>query len=134
MRSSFLPKCRPKITKISALPSSKLPGQKSLNFLVGILGETMTSWIHSEFNWPLVPALQSRQKIAVFLSILHVLPTTRIILGLIKTFFLLLSLCSKRKLIPWLKVILRNQTILETFYTNWSYVVKSGMYSILHIQ
>jgi hypothetical protein len=33
---------------------------------------------------------------------------------------------SKRKLIPWLKVILRNQTILETFYNNWSYVVKSG--------
>jgi len=33
---------------------------------------------------------------------------------------------NKRKLIPWLKVILRNQTILETFYTNWSYVVKSG--------
>ena len=35
------------------LPSNKLPGQKSLEFLVGILGETMTSWIHSEFNWPL---------------------------------------------------------------------------------
>ena len=53
MRSSFLPKCQPKITKIIALPSNKLPGQKSLKFLVGILGETMTSWIHSEFNWPL---------------------------------------------------------------------------------
>ena len=25
-----------------------------LKFLVGILGQTMTSWIHSEFNWPLV--------------------------------------------------------------------------------
>ena len=22
--------------------------------MVGILGQTMTSWIHSEFNWPLV--------------------------------------------------------------------------------
>ena len=35
--------------------------------------------------------------------------------------------CSKRKLIPWLRLILRNQTILETFYTNWSYVVKTGI-------
>ena len=26
-------------------------GQKSLKFLVGILGEMMTSLIHSEFNW-----------------------------------------------------------------------------------
>ena len=39
---------------ISALPSNKLPGQKSEKCLVCILGETMTSWIHSEFNWPLV--------------------------------------------------------------------------------
>ena len=31
------------ILRISALPSNKLPGQKSLNFLDGILGETMTS-------------------------------------------------------------------------------------------
>ena len=30
------------ITKISALPSNKLPGQKSENFLVGILGGTIT--------------------------------------------------------------------------------------------
>ena len=30
MRSSFLPKYQPKITEISALPSNKLPGQKSL--------------------------------------------------------------------------------------------------------
>ena len=28
-------------------------GQKSEKFLVGILGETMISSIHSEFNWPL---------------------------------------------------------------------------------
>jgi len=33
---------------------------------------------------------------------------------------------NKRKLIPWLKLILRNQTIMETFYTNWSYVAKTG--------
>ena len=43
MNLSFLPKCQPKILRISALPSNKLPGQKSLKFLVGILGETMTS-------------------------------------------------------------------------------------------
>ena len=30
-------------TRISALPSNKLPGQKSEKFLLGILGETMTS-------------------------------------------------------------------------------------------
>ena len=30
-----------------------LLGRKSLQFLVCILGETMTSQIHSEFNWPL---------------------------------------------------------------------------------
>ena len=52
MRSSFLPKCQPKITKISALPSNRHLGQKSWQFLVGFLGETMISWIHSEFNWP----------------------------------------------------------------------------------
>ena len=50
----FLPKCQPKITKISALPSNKLSGQKSSKCLVGILGKTMTSKIHSDFNWPLV--------------------------------------------------------------------------------
>ena len=36
------------------------------------------------------------------------------------------SIYSKRKLIPWLRLILKNQTILETFYTSWSYVVKTG--------
>ena len=40
-------------TYTSALPANKLPGQKSFKYLVGILGEAMTSWIHSEFNWPL---------------------------------------------------------------------------------
>ena len=55
MRSSFLPE----ITRISALPSNQLPGQKSEKFLVGILGETMTSQIHSEFNWPLIAAKNS---------------------------------------------------------------------------
>ena len=29
-------------------------GQKSWQFFVGILGEMMTSWIHSEINWPLM--------------------------------------------------------------------------------
>ena len=57
MRSLFLPKCQPKIWRISALPSNKLPGHKSLKFLVGILGETMTSSIHSEFNLPLTRTL-----------------------------------------------------------------------------
>ena len=29
-------------------------GQKSLQFLLHVLGERMTSWIHSEIYWPLV--------------------------------------------------------------------------------
>ena len=48
-------------------------------------------------------------------------------LGLLKVYpFALFSTYSKRKLIPWLRLILKNQTILETFYTSWSYVVKTG--------
>ena len=67
MRSSFLPKCQPKIFQISAkncIHSPKitkksatilvcLVGQKSGKILVGILGETMISYIHSEYSWPL---------------------------------------------------------------------------------
>ena len=33
---------------------------------------------------------------------------------------------NKRKLIPWLRLILRNQNILEQFYAPWSYVMKTG--------
>ena len=33
---------------------------------------------------------------------------------------------NKRKLIHWLRLILRNQTILETYYSPWSYVSKTG--------
>ena len=33
---------------------------------------------------------------------------------------------NKGKLIPWLRLILRNQNILEHFYAPWSYVVKTG--------
>ena len=33
---------------------------------------------------------------------------------------------SKRKLVPWLRLILRNQTILETMYDPTSYVVTTG--------
>ena len=48
-------------------------------------------------------------------------------LGFLKVYpFALFSTYSKRKLIPWLRLILKNQTILETFYTSWSYVVKTG--------
>ena len=46
MRSSL-----PKLGRISVLKVYEKVGQKSFQFLVGILGETMTSWIHSEFNW-----------------------------------------------------------------------------------
>ena len=35
---------------------------------------------------------------------------------------------SKRKLIPWLKLILRNQTLLESSYHSWSYTVSTGMF------
>ena len=41
MRSSFLPKCQPKIWRISALPSNKHPGQKSFKFLVWIMNITI---------------------------------------------------------------------------------------------
>ena len=33
---------------------------------------------------------------------------------------------NKRKLIHWLRLILRNQTILEAYYSPWSYVSKTG--------
>ena len=46
MRSLFLPKYRPKIWRVSALPSNKLPGQKFFKFLVGILGETIRDLIN----------------------------------------------------------------------------------------
>ena len=34
--------------------------------------------------------------------------------------------CSKRKLVPWLRLILRNQTVVETMYQPWSYAVTTG--------
>ena len=43
-------------------------GQKSWQFFVHILGETMTSYIHSEINWPLalsLACLSSMQKIQI---------------------------------------------------------------------
>ena len=36
------------------------------------------------------------------------------------------QLPSKRKLVPWLKLILRNQTVVETLYQPWSYTVTTG--------
>ena len=85
--SSFLPKFEPKITRISALPNKqrsqpkKLPTltKKSrkkyynsclfdraeiLIFLICILRETVTSYIHSEFNQPL--DLQAKTRCANF--------------------------------------------------------------------
>ena len=51
--------------RISAL----CPMQKSLQFLVHILGETMTSEIHAEIYWPLATCqLQSEQKVCQFHS------------------------------------------------------------------
>merc|ERR1712029_369840 len=32
----------------------------------------------------------------------------------------------KRKLVAWLRLILRNQTVLETMYQPWSYAVTTG--------
>ena len=49
MRSLFLPKCQPKITKISALPSKK----NSWAEILVIFGWHFGRNIHSEFNWPL---------------------------------------------------------------------------------
>ena len=40
-------------------------------------------------------------------------------------------LFSKRKLVPWLRVILRNQTVLETMYQPWSYSVTTGNITML---
>ena len=37
-----------------------------------------------------------------------------------------MDLFSKRKLVPWLRLILRNQTVLETMYQPWSYAVTTG--------
>ena len=55
MMPSFLPQYEPNIVMISALYCAgyHTTGQKSLQFLVHILGETMTSEIHSEIHWPL---------------------------------------------------------------------------------
>eukprot|EP00092_Neocalanus_flemingeri_P067438 GFUD01082319.1.p1 GENE.GFUD01082319.1~~GFUD01082319.1.p1 ORF type:complete len:634 (-),score=187.67 GFUD01082319.1:90-1991(-) len=33
---------------------------------------------------------------------------------------------NKRKLVPWLRLILRNQTVTETMYQPWSYTVSTG--------
>jgi len=33
---------------------------------------------------------------------------------------------NKRKLVPWLRLILRNQTVIETMYQPWSYTVATG--------
>ena len=57
MRSSFLPTCQPKFWRISDLEVYQRVGQKSFKLLVGILGEKMSSSIHSEFNWPLLTKL-----------------------------------------------------------------------------
>ena len=77
MRPSFPQKCKPTITRISALPNKQgsqpkktclltkksatilvcLVGQKSGKILVDILGETMVSYIHSEFD-RLLPIIQ----------------------------------------------------------------------------
>ena len=38
----------------------------------------------------------------------------------------ILCACSKRKLVPWLRLILRNQTVVETMYQPWSYAVTTG--------
>ena len=43
MKSSFLPKSEPDIVRISALYCATLQGRNPYNFLVLILGETMTS-------------------------------------------------------------------------------------------
>ena len=40
---------------------------------------------------------------------------------------------SKRKLIPWLKLILRNQTLLESSYHSWSYTVSTGIYLLMRV-
>jgi len=33
---------------------------------------------------------------------------------------------NRKRLIPWLRLVLRNQAILDQFYAPWSYVVKTG--------
>ncbi|XP_059091425.1 RUN domain-containing protein 1-like isoform X2 [Tigriopus californicus] len=40
---------------------------------------------------------------------------------------------NKRKLIPWFKLLFRNQSILETYYQNWSYVAKTGFDDALRL-
>lgn len=34
---------------------------------------------------------------------------------------------SSKKLVPWLRLIFRCETLLEIYYQSWSYVAKTGM-------
>ena len=34
--------------------------------------------------------------------------------------------CSQKKLVPWLRLILRTATLIEFYYQPWSYVIKTG--------
>ena len=54
MRSSFLPKSQPKFLKISALPSNKLPGQKSLKFWLAFWEKRWPHKIILNSVWPVV--------------------------------------------------------------------------------
>lgn len=36
------------------------------------------------------------------------------------------SLCSERKLVTWLRLLFRTQTLIDTYYQDWSYVARTG--------
>ena len=54
------------------------------------------------------------------------IPNIRILQISNKPILFIIFPLSKRKLVPWLKLILRNQTVVETLYQPWSYTVTTG--------
>lgn len=39
---------------------------------------------------------------------------------------LLVAACSEGRLVPWLKLVLHNATILDQYYEPWSYAASTG--------
>ena len=118
----------PKLTKNSpkkiAIILVCLVGQKYLKILVGILGETMTSQIHSEFKWPL--KMFSKifyQPIEMISLVLHFISSWRSLI--------LWSLITENELI-WNATLCRHrflrQFFLSFFSPNALFTVLSKLY------
>lgn len=46
------------------------------------------------------------------------------IIGFVIKFFS----CSQKKLVTWMRILVRNTNLIEYYYQPWSYVVKTGEY------